>query len=105
MVWDETGMRLGAVTMKDARALGVIDWPDGRYLLTGGPALRAVSLDGRVVFDWTVADMLVRQALPLSLQAGAPPAELPSSAAGAPASRRSSRISAARLCPSMCCMA
>ena len=73
VVWDETGRRLAAVTMKDARPLGVIDWPDGRYMLTGGAALRAVSLDGRVAFDWTVADMLIRQALPLVLQPGVPP--------------------------------
>jgi len=62
------------VTMKDARPLAVIDWPDGRYVLAGGAALRAVALDGRVVFDWGVPDMTVRQALPLSLEAGAPPA-------------------------------
>jgi hypothetical protein len=74
VVWDEGGVRLGAVTMKDARPLAVIDWPDGRYVLAGGAALRAVALDGRVVFDWGVPDMTVRQALPLSLEAGAPPA-------------------------------
>ena len=74
VVWDDAGTRLAAVTMKDARPLGVIDWPDGRYVLAGGPALRVVALDGRVVFEWTVTDMLVRQALPLALQAGAPPA-------------------------------
>ena len=74
VVWDEAGTRLATVTMKDARPLGVIDWPDGRYVLAGGSALRAVALDGRVVFDWAVADMTVGQALPLSLEAGAPSA-------------------------------
>ena len=74
VVWDEAGTRLAAVTMKDARPLGVIDWPDGRYVLAGGPALRAVALDGRVVFDWTVPEMTVAQALPLTLEAGVPPA-------------------------------
>jgi hypothetical protein len=74
VVWDEAGTRLAAVTMKDARPLGVIDWPDGRYVLAGGSALRTVALDGRVVFDWTVPDMTVGQALPLSLEAGVPPA-------------------------------
>jgi hypothetical protein len=74
VVWDDAGTRLAAVTMKDARPLGVIDWPDGRYVLAGGSALRAVALDGRVVFDWAVADMRVGQALPLSLEAGAPSA-------------------------------
>jgi hypothetical protein len=74
VVWDDTGTRLAVLTMKDAHPLSVIDWPDGRYVLAGGPALRVVALDGRVVFEWTVTDMLVRQALPLALQAGAPPA-------------------------------
>jgi len=74
VVWDDAGTRLAAVTMKDARPLGVIDWPDGRYVLAGGPALRAVALDGRVVFDWTVPEMTVAQALPLTLEAGVPPA-------------------------------
>jgi hypothetical protein len=73
VVWDDAGTRLAAVTMKDARPLGVIDWPDGRYVLAGGSALRAVALDGRVVFDWPVPDMTVGQALPLSLEAGVPP--------------------------------
>jgi hypothetical protein len=74
VVWDSRGMRLGSVTMKDAPPLGVIDRPDGRFLLTGGPAVRAVGLDGRVAFTWAVDGMQISNALPLSLEAGAPPA-------------------------------
>jgi len=74
VVLDETGTRLAAVRMKDARPLGVIDWPDGRYVLAGGSALRAVALDGRVVFEWAVPDETVGQALPLALEAGVAPA-------------------------------
>jgi hypothetical protein len=73
VVWDSRGTRLGSVTMKDAKPLGVIDRADGRFLLTGGPALHAVGLDGRVAFTWTVEGMTVLSALPLSLEPGAPP--------------------------------
>jgi len=74
VVWDETGTRLAGVTMKDARPVGVIDWPGGRYVLAGGPALRAIGLDGTVVFDWAVSNMTVIAALPVLLEPGTPPA-------------------------------
>jgi hypothetical protein len=75
VVWDSRGTRLGELTMKDAHPLGVIDRADGRFLLTGGgPAVRAVGLDGHVAFTWTVDGMTVASALPLSLDPGAPPA-------------------------------
>jgi hypothetical protein len=74
VVWDEVGTRLAGMTMKDARPVGVIDWPDGRYVLAGGSALRAIRLDGTVVFDWAVPDMTVTAALPVLLEPGTPPA-------------------------------
>ena len=72
VVWDSDGTPLASLRMKDARPLATIDWPDGRYLLAGGPALRAIALDGRVVFEWRVPDVLVSAARPLSLEAAAP---------------------------------
>jgi hypothetical protein len=72
VVWDSGGARLASLTMKDARPLAVVDWADGRYLLAGGPALRAVALDGRVVFEWAAPGMTVVEALPLALEPGAP---------------------------------
>lgn len=74
VVWDEAGSRLAGVTMKDARPVGVIDWADGRYVLAGGSALRAIGLDGTVVFDWAVPNMTVIAALPVLLEPGTPPA-------------------------------
>ena len=74
VVWDEGGTRLAGVTMKDARPIGVIDWPDGRYVLAGGSAVRAIGLDGTVVFDWAVPNMTVIAALPVLLEPGTPPA-------------------------------
>jgi hypothetical protein len=74
VVWDGSGARLAGLTMKDARPLAVIDWSDGRYVLAGGSAVRAIALDGRVAFEWTVPGMTVSGARPLSLAAGAPPA-------------------------------
>ena len=74
VVWDEAGMRLAGVTMKDAHPVGVIDWPDGRYVLAGGSAVRAIRLDGTVVFDWAVPSMTVVAALPVLLEPGTPPA-------------------------------
>jgi len=74
VVWDDAGTRLAGVTMKDARPIGVIDWPDGRYVLAGGSAVRAIGLDGTVVFDWAVANMTVIAALPVLLEPGTPPA-------------------------------
>jgi hypothetical protein len=74
VVWDDSGTRLATLTMKDARPVSTIDWPDGRYVLAGGSAARAVGPDGRVVFEWPVEGMTVAGALPVSLEAGAPPA-------------------------------
>ena len=74
VVWDDAGKRLAGVTMKDARPVGVIDWPDGRYVLAGGSALRAIGLDGTVVFDWAVSNMTVIAALPVLLAPGTPAA-------------------------------
>ena len=74
VVWDEAGTRLANVTMKDARPVGVIDWPDSRYVLAGGSAARAIGLDGTVVFDWAVPNMTVIAALPVLLEPGTPPA-------------------------------
>jgi hypothetical protein len=74
VVWDVHGARLAGLTMKDARPLGTIDWPDGRFVLAGGPAVRAIGLDGRVVFDWAVPDMTVVDARPVALETGAPAA-------------------------------
>lgn len=74
VVWDDAGTRLAAVTMKDARPVGVIDWPGGRYVLAGGSALRAIGLDGTVAFDWAVPDMTVVAALPVLLAPGTPAA-------------------------------
>lgn len=74
VVWDGHGTRLASLTMKDARPLATIDWPDGRYLLAGGPAVRAIGLDGRVVFDWAVPDMTVVDARPVALETGVPAA-------------------------------
>jgi len=50
--------------------LGVLDRADGRFLLAGGSALRAVGLDGHVAFDWAIDGMQVIDAEPLSLQPG-----------------------------------
>jgi hypothetical protein len=74
VVWDSRGTRLASLTMKDARPLATVDWTDGRYVLAGGSAARAIALDGRVVFEWTVPGMTVSSARPLSLAAGTPPA-------------------------------
>ena len=74
VVWDAAGTRLADLTMKDARPVGAIDWPDARYVLAGGSAARAIGLDGTVVFDWAVPNMTVIAALPVLLEPGTPPA-------------------------------
>jgi hypothetical protein len=73
-VCDDRGRSLASLVLKDAQPLGVIDWPSGRFLLAGGPALRALGLDGTVAFEWSVAGLRVTEALPVSLTAGAPAA-------------------------------
>ena len=74
VVWDSDGARLAGLTMKDAQPLGVIDRTDGRFVLAGGSALRAIGLDGRVVFDWAIDGMQVVDAQALTLEPGAAPA-------------------------------
>jgi hypothetical protein len=73
VVFDERGRRLTDVVMKDAHPIGIVDWADARYLLAGGPALRAVQPDGRVAWEWTVPGTTVEQALPLAMEPGRRP--------------------------------
>lgn len=70
VVVDERGGRVAGVTMKDARPVSVLEWPDGRVVLTAGSAARAVRPDGTVAFEWEVPDMTVDDARPVSLDGG-----------------------------------
>lgn len=95
VIWNSDGIQLASLTMKDARPLAVIDRPNGRFLLTGGPALRVVGLDGRVEFDWKVEGWTVTDALALALEPGAPPVVALVAAGPDPATRWRLQIVAA----------
>lgn len=66
------GAHVADLAIPDGSAVGFVDWPDGRFVLAAGSALRVVRLDGHVALEWRVPDMSIVQAVPVTWQPGEP---------------------------------
>jgi hypothetical protein len=73
-IWDDAGTRLATLVLKDARPLSIVDWPEGRFLLTGTTALRAIDVDGQVTFERPGTYGRVTEAIGVSLSFASAPA-------------------------------